>query len=323
MSSFPASFGGAVDLSSLVNKAKAQSSGQVNPNDAATAPGANAPASAGAANPTEVVSLVMDISPAGLATFVKLSERVPVLVEFHTARSQGGADLSRKLAQDVVRRGGDMILLRIDGDHAQVGELLRAFQVQSLPSVCALLLGQPVPLFNGDQTPEVVKQVLDKLILLARENGVNERASVVEGAEQPAEPPLPPRHAVAYDAMEAGDYAKAVTEFEAALREAPADAIADGGLAQAKLLLRTDGLDLEKVLSTPTSELADVLQKADVLAVIGHFDKAFDAILDTFAVATKEDRDLLRAHLLDLFKVAGPQAPEVGTARARLTNLLY
>jgi putative thioredoxin len=322
MSSFPASFGGAVDLSSLVNKAKAQSTGQPNGTDAGTAQ--HPTGSTGATEvPIEVQSLVLDVSPAQLANFVKISERVPVLVEFHTARSQGGAELSRKLAQDVARREGDMILLRIDGDHAQVGELLRAFQVQSLPAVCALLLGQPVPLFNGDQTPEVVKQVLDKMILLARENGVNQRAELAEGAEQPSEPPLPPRHAAAYEAMESGDYAKAVEEFEAALREAPADAIADGGLAQAKLLLRTDGLDLEKVLSAPALTIQDVLSKADVLTVIGHFDKAFDAILDTFAAAPKEDRDLLRPHLLELFKVAGPQAPEVGQARARLTNLLY
>lgn len=322
MNSLPASFGGAVDLSSLVNKAKSQS----NPTDAAAAPNAagapsDAPNSSDAS--VEVASLVIDVTPAGLANFVKISERVPVLVEFHTARSQGGTELSRKLAQDVIRRSGDMILLRIDGDHAQVGELLRAFQVQSLPAVCALLLGQPVPLFNGDQTPEVVKQVLDKLILLARENQVNQRASVVEGAGEPAEPPLPPRHAAAYEAMEAGDYAKAIEEFEAALREAPADVIADGGLVQAKLLLRTDGLDLEKVLRDPAQDLASVLQKADVLTVIGHFEKAFDAILETFAVANKEDRDVLRAHLLDLFKVAGPQAPEVNAARAKLTNLLY
>lgn len=321
MNSFPQSFGGAVDLSSLVNKAKANSTD-------ATAAAPPADVSHGSAlpgtdGPVEVASLVIDVSPAGLANFVKLSERVPVLVEFHTARSQGGAELSRKLAQDVVRRNGDMVLLRIDGDHAQVGELLRAFQVQSLPAVCALLLGQPVPLFNGDQTAEVIKQVLDKLVLLARENQVNQRAAVVEGAETPAEPPLPPRHAAAYDAMESGDYSKAIEEFEAALREAPADVVADGGLVQAKLLQRTEGLDLEKVLREPATDIASVLQKADVLAVIGHFDKAFAAILDTFAVAQKDDREVLRSHLLDLFKVAGPTSPEVNQARATLTNLLY
>ena len=321
MNSFPQSFGGAVDLSSLVNKAKANSTDAT----AAAAPADLSHVSAlpGTDGPVEVASLVIDVSPAGLANFVKLSERVPVLVEFHTARSQGGAELSRKLAQDVVRRNGDMVLLRIDGDHAQVGELLRAFQVQSLPAVCALLLGQPVPLFNGDQTAEVIKQVLDKLVLLARENQVNQRATVVEGAETPVEPPLPPRHAAAYDAMESGDYSKAIEEFEAALREAPADVVADGGLVQAKLLQRTEGLDLEKVLRDPATDIASVLQKADVLAVIGHFEKAFAAILDTFAVAQKDDREVLRSHLLDLFKVAGPTSPQVNQARAKLTNLLY
>lgn len=320
MNSLQNSFGGAVDLSSLVNKAKAAS----NPTDAsATQNHSDAPTSALSDGPVEVTSLVLDVTPAGLTNFVKLSEKVPVLVEFHTARSQGSAELSRKLAADVTRRDGDMILLRIDGDHAQVSELLRAFQVQSLPAVCALLLGQPIPLFNGDQTPEVVKQVLDKLVLLARENQVNQKANVAEGAEVPAEPALPPRHAAAYEAMESGDYAKAVVEFETALREAPADVIADAGLVQAKLLQRTEGLNLEQVLAKPAVELRDVLEKADVLAVIGQFEKAFDALLDTFAVADKDGREACRTQLLDLFKLAGPQSPEVAAARARLTNLLY
>ena len=320
--SMPGNLGGAYDLSALVNRARSGQPAQPSA-PAESSSSQTVSAHTGATGEVTVANLVLDIEPTGLANFVKVSERVPVIVEFHTARSQGSQELSRKLAAEVVKRDGDVLLVRIDGDHPKVGTLLQAFQVQGLPAVCVLLMGQPVALFNGDQEPDVIKQVVDRVILLARENGVSERAVVDADAQQPETPALPPRHQAAYDAIEAGNYAKAVEEFQAALNEAPADVLADAGLAQAKLLLRTDGLNLEKVLSAPATNLQDVLAKADVLAVIGDFEKSFDAILSTFAVAPKEDRDVLRPHLLELFKVAGNDNPEVVKARLRLTNLLY
>jgi len=321
----PSSLGGAYDLSSLVNRARSSAPSQSAGTSVDNTPAANGqPNTAAAQDQVYVTSLVLDVQPSELATFVKVSERVPVIVEFHTVRSQGSQELGKKLATEVTARGGELILVRIDGDHQQVGTLLKAFQVQQLPAVCVLLMGQPVPLFNGDQEPEVIKQVVDRVLILARENGVSELAIVdADALSAPLAPALPPRHKAAYEAIEAGDYSRAVDEFQAALNEAPADVVAAAGLAQAKLLLRTDGLDLEKVLASPAQELADVLQKADVLAVIGHFDQAFDAILTVFTLATKEDRDSLRTHLLELFAVAGADNPDVAKARLRLTNLLY
>ena len=315
MAQIPGSLAGAYDFSSLGKSSAAA------PTPATAA--ATAGQAAGEPNDLTVASLVIDVTPAGLASFVKLSERVPILVEFHTLRSESATELSRKIAAEVTKRGGDLLLLRIDGDHPQASQLLSAFQVQGLPAVCALLMGQPLALFSGNQEEQVLKQVVDRFLILAKENGIVSRAVVDAEAEGPKEPELPPRHKAAYAAIEAGDYATAVTEFEAALAEAPADAVAAKGLAQAKLLVRTDGLELDKVLEKPAENIADVLLKADVLAAIGHLDKSFGAILDTFAVATKEDREVLRAHLLELFKVAGSANTDVAAARARLANLLY
>ena len=55
--------------------------------------------------------------------------------------------------------------------------------------------------------------------------------------------PLPPHHQAAYDAIDAGDYAAAITAYEAALNESPADELAPVGLAQVKLLERTADVD--------------------------------------------------------------------------------
>jgi putative thioredoxin len=326
-----AAFRGAVDLSKLSKPAAgqaaggaaagatggAQAAGQV---PGAQAAGAQTPGSQPAGGPVAVPSLVIDVTQATLATYFKISDRVPVLVEFTTLRHEDSQSLSQKLAEDVLSRNGEVVLLRLDGDQAP--EMVTAFQLPSLPSVAALIKGQPVPMFAGDQDAAAIKDIITRVIALAKENGVAQVA-VADATVEPAKPSLPPRHQAAYDFIEAGNYAAAVKEFEAALNEAPGDVIAATGIAQAKLLERTENANIEEVLAAPAQELADVLNKADCLAVIGHFDMSFKALLDTFEVATREDREVLRAHLLELFKVSGNGHPAVAAARSRLTNLLY
>lgn len=301
-----AAFRGAVDLSTL-GKPKEQ------------APTQQALGSA-ADGPIRVPSLVVEVDQSLLVAYVKISDSLPVLVDFYTQRSQSSLTLSAKLATDVINRAGQVVLLRIDGDANP--QLLQAFQITQLPAVAAMIKGQPVPMFAGDQEEEVITQVIDKVVALANQNGLN-GVAIADSEAVIETPMLPPRLQAAYDAIDSQDYETAVKEFQAALAEAPADEIAATGLAQAKLLLRTKNLDFEAVVEAPARELADVLQKADVLAVIGHFELAYKALLDTFELATKEDREVLRQHLLELFKTAGPNHPAAAQARIRLTNLLY
>jgi thioredoxin-like negative regulator of GroEL len=46
-------------------------------------------------------------------------------------------------------------------------------------------------------------------------------------------------------------------------------------------------------------------------------------ILNRFATADKEEREKLRRHLLELFAVSPPDAPELAQARKTLAGLLY
>lgn len=273
---------------------------------------------AGAVMQVKVPSLVMEADQSNLRDFLQLSASVPILIDLYTNRVEASVSLSEKLIAEVTRRGGQVLLLRIDADKS--GELAQAFQVTQIPAVVGLLRSQPVPLFAGDQPAESISLVIDKLLEVASSNGVTGTA-LSETAETP-ELKLPPRHQAAADAIDRGDYAGAVAEFEAAIAEAPADAIAAAGLAQAKLLQRTVELDYEQVLASDPGDLESTLKKADALTSIGEFEAAFTSILDRFEQHIGE-RDTLRNHLLELFKVAGPDQPSVTAARARLTNLLY
>lgn len=276
--------------------------------------------SSASVGPTQVAvpSLVLEADSSNLRNYLQLSASVPLLVDLYTVRVEASVALSEKLIAEVVRRAGQLVLLRIDADRAT--ELAQAFQVSQLPAVVGLLKNQPVPLFTGDQPAENIALVLDKLLEVAASNGVV--GTAIPEANEVPELKLPPRHQAAADAIDRGDYAAAVAEFEAALAEAPADALAAAGLAQAKLLQRTVALDYEAVLANEAPNLQSALNKADALASIGEFAAAFTLLLDRFESEFAE-RDTIRPALLELFKVAGPDEPAVSAARARLTNLLY
>jgi putative thioredoxin len=294
-----ASLAGAVDLSSL--RAKNE------PQQPSTAPSKIA-----------VPDLVALGTEENLKNFLTISNSVAVVIEFFTAGSEGLAGSLEKHVRDLA---GKVLLVRIDGDASP--RILQAFGVQNLPSVAALLKGQPVPLFEGDQADDAINAVLTKLTQVAAENGITGMLEISENDDSTVQPPAPVKHVAAYEAMESADYAAAVSLFEAALVHSPADQEAQTGLAQAKLLLRTQNLDFEKTLTSTVDSTEALLQKADACVAVGHAAEGYQLILTRFATAEKEEREILRKHLLELFAVSDPSAPELANARRVLASLLY
>lgn len=294
-----ASLAGAVDLSSLRAK-----------NDQAAA--GSAPANA----TTNVPDLIALGTEENLQGFVALSNSVPVIIEFFNAAS---ATLSQNLELAVREQGGKVLLVRVDS--AASPRVVQAFGVQNIPSVVAILKGQPIPLFEGEQASDAINAVIAKLIQVANENGVTGSLQV---SDEPTPQPAPVvKHEAAYAAMEVADYSQAVALFESALVNSPADQEAALGLAQARLLLRTDGLDFEKVLASNPQSVAELLQKADACVAVGHAGEGYQLILSRFSTAEKDEREILRKHLIELFSLAEPNSPELAKARMLLASLLY
>lgn len=304
-----ASLAGAVDLSSLK---RPEANNQ-------TATGANTPAGV-----VKVPDLVALGTEANLKNFVTISGAVPVVIDFFAEDLVQSKDLSQKLERLVRAMAGKALLLRVD---TQVSlNVAQAFGVKEVPSVMALIKGQPVPLFEGDQAEETIKSVFERLLQVADENGVNGTLDVsgdLTDSPDAAAQELPPKHKAAYEAIDAGDYVEAVAQYEAALRENPADAMAQAGLAQARLLLRTKDIDFEKVLASVPSDFVSCVLKADACVAVGHPAEGYQVILTRFATAEKEEREKLRKHLLELFAVSPPDAPELAAARRALAALLY
>lgn len=268
----------------------------------------------------KVASLVMRGNQSNLKRLLEISNSVPVVIDFHTDRGDQSKALSPKLEALIKAQNGRILLVQIDIDAES--QIAQAFQITQAPSVIAVLKGQPVPLFSGDQPNEALLTVFDRMLQVASENGLVGTVEVDENIVEEA-PRLPPRHEAAYAAIDAGNYAEAISQYEAQLAESPADALAKSGLAQAKLLLRTDKIDFEAILASAPEDLAGVLLKADAFVAVGHPAQGFSAILTRFANSDPTDRELLRKHLIELFEVCPPDSPEVSAARRALASMLY
>ncbi len=117
-------------------------------------------------------------------------------------------------------------------------ELISALGVQGIPTVIAIVGGQPVPLFQGIPPENEIRGVLEQVLALAAKGGVTGTVSVSAAAEAPEQPPLPPLHQEAYDALSRHGFEGAHAAFAKAVAQNPSDSEAEAGLAQVQLLQR-------------------------------------------------------------------------------------
>ncbi|WP_454119044.1 tetratricopeptide repeat protein [Microbacterium lacticum] len=302
---------GAVDLSSLRQRA-------------ASPAAAGGDAGGGDAAP----SLVFDVTDATFGQVLELSRTVPVVVDLWAEWCGPCKQLSPILEKVVTELSGRLVLAKVDVDANP--QLAQGFRAQSIPMVVALVAGQPVPLFTGAVPEQQVREVFGQLLQLAAQQGVTGVVPVGEGDAEastpPDEPALPPLHQEAFDAIEAGDYARAVTAYEAALAENPRDEQARAGLGQVKLLDRVQHLDLQQARDAAAAAPLDAEAQfavADLDLAGGHVDDAFGRLLDLFAALPADERAPVRERLLELFGLVGDADARVVRARGRLASLLF
>jgi putative thioredoxin len=306
---FSSSFRGALDLSSLR---------QPPPNKATDLP------SAEAAAPTvvKVASLVSELTEVNLRHYLELSSKLVVLVDFFSTADESSVSLSQKLESVVPSFGGKVILCRLEIEKQQ--RVVEAFAVNQPATLLAMMAGQPVPLFAGDQDLDKIQAVIEKLLLVAENNAITGTAVVDESAEPvPTTPQLPPKHKAAVELLNSGSYAEAKAQYQQILNETPSDPIAAAGVAQAELLLRLEGVDVDKVLNNPPQNFDELLMASDALLAIGDYADAFEALLVNFAEASQDDKNVMRERLLQYFEIVGKTTPDVVAARNRLTSMLF
>ncbi len=273
---------------------------------------------------TPANSLIVDATDATFSNYIELSKTVPVIVDLWSQRSEASPRLTPILERVVTEYAGRMVLVKVDVDTNP--QLAQAFQVQSIPTIIALIGGKTAPLFQGALPEAQVREVLAQVLDVAAENGVTGTLDASADSGEPAEPPLSLEHQEAFDAIERGDYTAATAAYEKALTIDPKDALAEAGLAQVGLLARLAGTDagaIRAAAGANATDTAAALAVADLDVVGGHVDDAFDRLLTLFPSVDDDAKNQIRLRLLDLFAVVGPADPRVVSARLRLTNLLF
>lgn len=195
-------------------------------------------------------------------------------------------------------------------------EIAQAFQTKNVPYAVAIIAEQMVPLFEQAYPEAQVRLVIDKVLTLSAQQGIGE--APVEQME--------PEEEEAMNALESGEFAVAEAAYKKWLSRKPNENLAKLGLAQTQLLIRTQGLDLNKVIEDSAKSPTDVdlqLKAADVEIVNGGVEAAFSRLLNLVKATQGEDKNRVKTHLLNLFALVDQSDPRLISARKELASSIF
>ncbi len=250
----------------------------------------------------------------------------PVLLVFYSrTRMPESGDLADDLAQVSGEFEGRYLVGLVDIDAAP--QIAQAMQIPSVPLVVAVIDGRPMPLMQDVVPIEELRTALTQVGQQLTAQGITGRhqprgAQPVEGEEPEADP----RYAAAQDALGEGDIDRAVAEYQKLVDANPADTEAAAGLAMARVLQRTQGVDLNAARAAAAAAPDDVEAQAmvaDLDLLGGHVEDAFNRLVSLVARTSDADRTRARDHLLGLFAAVGNDDERVLAGRRNLASALF
>jgi len=305
---------GAIDLSALKRAATPPAGVSSGPTGAGAAP-------AGA--------YATQVDEQNFQPLLERSMKAPVLLVFY---SPSRMPESGQLADDIATLAGEFDgrflagLVDIDATPA----IAQTMQIPSIPLVVLVLDGRPMPLLQDVVPLEELRTALTQVMQQLVTQGVTERHQpLTAGAPAEAEdgePVADPRYAAAQDALGEGDIDLAVAEYQKLVDANPADNEAAAGLAMAKLMQRTAGVDLNAARAAAAAAPDDVEAQtmvADLDLLGGHVDDAFDRLTGLVARTAGDERNAARQHLLALFAAVGNDDARVIRGRQNLASALF
>jgi len=315
MTQQPFSRPGAIDLSGLGRPPAPQQA----------APTAGAGSGSGSAGGAYSVAITQE----NFQQVLQESTTAPVVIVFHSAaQAPGSAQYAADVAAEDERLEGRLLAALVDVDAHP--EIAQAMQIPQVPLTMVVLDGRPVSQpIPGALSPEEISTLFSQLGQQLTAQGITGRhqprsggAPATEGEEEVVDP----RYAPAEDALAAGDIDAAVAEYQKLLDANPADVEAAGGLAIAKVMQRTQGVDLNAARAAAADSPDDVDAQtlvADLDMLGGHVEDAFTRLVNLVARTSDKDREKARDHLLGLFAAVGNDDPRVLAGRRNLASALF
>ena len=238
----------------------------------------------------------------------------PVIVLMWSPRSAESQEMITTLGKLMNEYQGQWSLARVNIDTDP--EIAQAFQTKNVPYAVAIIAEQMVPLFEQSYPEAQLRLVIDKVLTLSAQQGIGE--APVEQME--------PEEEEAMNALESGEFAKAEAAYKKWLSRKPNENLAKLGLAQTQLLIRTEGLDLNKVIEDSAKSPQDIelqLKAADVEIVNGGVESAFSRLLNLVKATQGDEKNKVKTHLLNLFALVDQSDPRLISARKELASSIF
>ncbi|CAB4575234.1 MAG: tetratricopeptide repeat protein [Actinobacteria bacterium] len=238
----------------------------------------------------------------------------PVIVLMWSPRSAESQEMVTTLGKLMNEYQGQWSLARVNIDTDP--EIAQAFQTKNVPYAVAIIAEQMVPLFEQSYPEAQLRLVIDKVLTLSAQQGVGE--APVEQME--------PEEEEAMNALKSGEFAKAEAAYKKWLSRKPNENLAKLGLAQTQLLIRTEGLDLNKVIEDSAKSPQDIelqLKAADVEIVNGGVEAAFSRLLNLVKATRGDEKNKVKTHLLNLFALVDQSDPRLISARKELASSIF
>jgi len=304
---------GAVDLSGLKRPA----------------PGSPGDAARPASGPVSAYAL--DVTEQNFQTLLDASITAPIVLVFYSpSRVPESTAYADEVAAAVDAYDGRFLAGLVDIDASPA--IAQSLQIPQVPLLMVILDGrpatQPIP---GVLKREEVDTLLNQLAQGLTAQGVTSRhqplaAGPAREDDEGGQEGVDPRYAAAQTALANDDIDGAVAEYQRLVDANPADAEAVAGLAMARVLQRTRGVDADAAREAAADQPHDVDAQtlmADLDLVAGLVDDAFTRLVDLVRQTSGEDRNRAREHLLGMFAAVGNEDPRVLRGRQSLASALF
>lgn len=238
----------------------------------------------------------------------------PVVVLLWTPRSEASVALGDVFAELAAADGDTWALALVNVDTTP--RVAQMFGVQAVPTVVAVVGGQPVASFQGPQPPEQLRRWIDSLLQAAAGNGGGE-------GDEPEQ--VDPEVAAAREHLDNGDFDAALAAYQAILVAKPNDAEATGAIRQISFLQRATVRNPDAVAAADAApgDIEAAFAAADVEILQQSVAPAFNRLIALIKRTAGDDRTAVRTRLIELFELFDAADPDVIAGRRNLANALY
>ena len=275
-----------------------------------------------------------------MATFqndvVQKSMETPVVIDFWAPWCNPCLQLAPILEKLAAEFGGKFILAKVNtDDEAQIAQ---AFGVQSLPTVFALIQGQPVDQFVGVMSEEQIRQWLTPLLPSPAQQLATEAMALAETDPKAAEAKY--REALVLDPgedslkiclanvlLKQGRLEECGTMIEALAARGFLEPDAERIKSELDLKLaaaESGGVDeARKAADADPTNLILRIRLADAYAAVSQHRKALEICLDIVKQDFGEARTEAKTTMVKIFDVLGPASELTSEFRRQLSTALY